>query len=313
MYNYAINNKGFIMYTLNNYHHNIEPSELIIDLQNVAKKLGKKYISRSQYEKNGNFSATPFIRHFGNWKNALKEAGLNTEYYKEDLKRISNSDLISDIINVQKHVSKEIIYTSDYKKYGSYKVQTILNRFGNWNNALKKAGLAPTNYRIIEDVDLFKEIERLWQIKGSQPTTTDIKGGMSKYSLNTFCRRFGGWRNALNAFIEHIESFNDSEDHINSSKITDKIEFNKKNTINKKVCNDKYKHNTPRDINYRLRFKVLQRDHFSCCACGASPAKDVSVQLHVDHIIPWSKGGETIIENLQTLCSNCNLGKGNIL
>lgn len=35
--------------------------------------------------------------------------------------------------------------------------------------------------------------------------------------------------------------------------------------------------------------------------------------LDVDHIIPWSKGGETTIENLQTLCSKCNLGKSNIL
>jgi 5-methylcytosine-specific restriction endonuclease McrA len=33
----------------------------------------------------------------------------------------------------------------------------------------------------------------------------------------------------------------------------------------------------------------------------------------VDHIVPWSKGGETILENLRTLCSKCNLGKGNVL
>jgi len=31
----------------------------------------------------------------------------------------------------------------------------------------------------------------------------------------------------------------------------------------------------------------------------------------VDHITAWSNGGETILENLQTLCSDCNLGKSN--
>ena len=64
-----------------------------------------------------------------------------------------------------------------------------------------------------------------------------------------------------------------------------------------------------RIISDKLRYQVLKRDNFKCCACGASPAKDPSVELHIDHIIPWSKGGETTLENLQTLCSRCNLGK----
>ena len=65
-----------------------------------------------------------------------------------------------------------------------------------------------------------------------------------------------------------------------------------------------------RVISDKLRYKVLKRDNFKCCACGASPAKDPSIELHIDHIIPWSKGGETTFENLQTLCSRCNIGKG---
>lgn len=73
------------------------------------------------------------------------------------------------------------------------------------------------------------------------------------------------------------------------------------------------KHRTSRNINTRLRFKVLSRDNFKCCFCGASPAKNPSVELHVDHIIPWSKGGETVIDNLQTLCSKCNLGKSDLI
>ena len=76
---------------------------------------------------------------------------------------------------------------------------------------------------------------------------------------------------------------------------------NRKTRINSK--------NKSRAISDKLRYTVLKRDNFKCCACGASPAKDPSVELHIDHIIPWSKGGETVIENLQTLCSRCNIGK----
>ena len=31
--------------------------------------------------------------------------------------------------------------------------------------------------------------------------------------------------------------------------------------------------------------------------------------LHVDHVVPWSKGGETVLDNLQVLCHVCNIGK----
>jgi 5-methylcytosine-specific restriction endonuclease McrA len=68
-----------------------------------------------------------------------------------------------------------------------------------------------------------------------------------------------------------------------------------------------------RDPSPRLRFEVLARDKFTCRFCGASPMKDPSVTLHIDHIIPWSKGGETSLTNLQTLCAKCNLGKSDLM
>lgn len=60
-------------------------------------------------------------------------------------------------------------------------------------------------------------------------------------------------------------------------------------------------------LNDSLRYDIMRRDNFTCQLCG-STAKD-GVKLHVDHIIPVSKGGETIESNLRTLCDRCNLGK----
>jgi hypothetical protein len=58
-----------------------------------------------------------------------------------------------------------------------------------------------------------------------------------------------------------------------------------------------------------VRSKVLARDGYRCRHCGISA--DLGAVLHVDHIIPVSKGGTSDLSNLQTLCQDCNLGKTN--
>ena len=57
----------------------------------------------------------------------------------------------------------------------------------------------------------------------------------------------------------------------------------------------------------KLRYSILKRDGFKCKICGRT-AED-GIKLHVDHIIPVSKGGETVLNNLRTLCETCNRGK----
>lgn len=69
------------------------------------------------------------------------------------------------------------------------------------------------------------------------------------------------------------------------------------------------KHANQRAVPLALRFRVLERDHGRCVLCGATAAS--GARLHVDHVVPWSHGGRTEMENLQSLCERCNLGKGN--
>lgn len=58
-----------------------------------------------------------------------------------------------------------------------------------------------------------------------------------------------------------------------------------------------------------LRYNIFKRDNYRCQICGATQAD--GAKLHVDHIVPVSKGGKTVPSNLQTLCERCNLGKSN--
>ena len=50
---------------------------------------------------------------------------------------------------------------------------------------------------------------------------------------------------------------------------------------------------------------VWNRDGGKCVYCGSNE------NLHLDHIIPFSKCGDTSVENLQLLCQKCNLEKSN--
>lgn len=60
-------------------------------------------------------------------------------------------------------------------------------------------------------------------------------------------------------------------------------------------------------INHKLRYAVLQRDNSTCQRCGRSITD--GVKLAVDHKIPVDMGGSTTIDNLWTLCTDCNGGK----
>jgi hypothetical protein len=59
-----------------------------------------------------------------------------------------------------------------------------------------------------------------------------------------------------------------------------------------------------------VRWQVLMRDNWKCLSCGRSTRKH-GIVLNVDHIIPRSKGGTDSLDNLQTLCWECNIGKSN--
>ena len=53
-----------------------------------------------------------------------------------------------------------------------------------------------------------------------------------------------------------------------------------------------------------LREQIAFRDNYTCQICGKYMPDGVG--LHIDHIVPISKGGKSVPSNLQVLCSKCN-------
>lgn len=237
------------------------------------------------------------------------------EYHRN----VPDRELLNDLLRVAKLLNQKSLTSEEYSKYGKYNVSTICRRFSKWLIAVKIVGLAPKPRDIhkITDEELFQDIERVWIKLGRQPTMTDVRNGEFKYSQNTFARRFGGWRRTLEAFVSFINSNDEEIDKLSKEKtIPNSIEKNKDiathSSESKKHSTIK-KHKTRRDINLRLRFKVMARDNFKCCICGRSPSTTPGLELVIDHIYPWVKGGESTMDNLQTLCKECNSGKSDLV
>jgi 5-methylcytosine-specific restriction endonuclease McrA len=67
----------------------------------------------------------------------------------------------------------------------------------------------------------------------------------------------------------------------------------------------------PRDVHRRkiTRKAVLARDAWTCQYCG----REAHTGLTVDHVIPRSRGGKSVWENIVASCAPCNRKKGSRL
>ena len=147
-----------------------------------------------------------------------------------------------------------------------------------FNRGLKRLSLA-----FIAIYPIFNSIRCLQQGKSCDDISLAMKEMLDKYKY--WCHR-GGYHNA----------FYTEADSNNLSSVSESANF---------PDLDSYDFTRT-----GLWWDILARDNWTCCSCGRS-AKLHGVTLHVDHITPRSRGGTDQIDNLQTLCAKCNIGKGN--
>ncbi len=215
---------------------------------------------------------------------------------RKDYRNITNEELITDLRDVANRLQKESVTHGEYDQNGRFNSHIFGRRFGGWLNALEEAGLQKTRNYQIADEEAFQNLENVWMKLGRQPRREDLHRPLSKYSGAFYEYRFGAWSKALEKFINYIN----------------KAELSTLERSENTTSNPSIQHKTNRNINLQLRFIVMKRDNFKCQKCGRSPATDSSIILHVDHKKAWANGGETVLENLQTLCSKCNIGKSDL-
>jgi hypothetical protein len=230
----------------------------------------------------------------------------NFTFKRQRIDKISRTEMVSELKRVAEIYNFVEFTRRDFEKVAkTCKATVIINEFGTWLDALNSLNLElkpkeVIDRNIISKKELFEELERVWKISGHRPSKTQWDISKSKYSYSTYKNRFGGWANACLQFIEYKKGktviVEDAKPKNFDDSFIDEID-----TRNQEV---------KRWIPSKLRVIVLKRDNYCCVLCGGSPAIKQGVNLHIDHIFPYSKGGKTVLENLRTLCAECNWGKG---
>jgi len=272
---------------------------IITELRRIADSLNGQRLTRERFNSLARVHSSTVENHFGSWGRALDKAEIS-EVIAPRFKVLSREEIIQVLRNFASEYPNTPVTLNAIAKRLSVDMATISGRFGKWKSLLAEVGIAPVPLgRRYTEEECFENILTLWTHYGRQPHFGELKHLPSSVGPKAYILRWGGWRAALSAFVKHV-----------NCATAPTVERNEVEPICGNKGNTTVEVPAPRSIPLALRYKVLCRDRFRCVICGASPAKDITVELHVDHIYPYSLRPQNVEENLRALCYKCNLGKG---
>lgn len=207
--------------------------------------------------------------------------------------------LIGELQRLAKVLQKKSLSKKEIDTHGRLSSDVIIKKFGSLRKALQESGLTPSRFTKPTKEELCDILVELWTLTlekhGRSPFKTELRIFGFPISGDTYVRRFGTWNKALLAAANSVTL--DSETSISEVSIVE----TKPRTGERK------------SISIRKRFFVFKRDRYRCRICGRS-----GIELEVDHIVPvvpsrssCAGGGTDALDNLQTLCFECNRGKRN--
>ena len=206
-------------------------------------------------------------------------------------RNVPEDELVAELRRVAALLNPETVTIDRFNEHAKFHSTTLSRRFGSWFKALDASGLPRTRNLNLTTEQLFENLVAVWLKLGRQPKYQDLTKEHSLFSAGTYENRFGTWRKALEALVSWANEGAQPTEFSVSSQSPTQVRG-------------------PRNVNWRLRALVLMRDGARCQLCGAEARE--GAKLHVDHIVPWSKGGATVLSNLRVLCHVCNIGKSDV-
>lgn len=197
----------------------------------------------------------------------------------------TSESIIGELQRVAKLLGRQTVMAKDLDRYGRVKYHMVVNHFGSLRKGLEAAGLRSTRFSKASDEELLAVVADLWkktlQDSGRRPRADELTKYGCKAGPALVIKRFGTWKNALKA--------------VANGAYADAQEVEREPRRRKRIPVQK-------------RFLVLKRDRYRCRLCNQS-----GVELEVDHVVPLNQGGTDMLDNLQTLCRDCNRGKSDRL
>jgi hypothetical protein len=284
---------------------------ILAELRRVADLAPDGPLTTRLFQRYSRVSFGTVTQRFGSWDKALAAAGLSDRWLGSRAAKLAATRSLTDeaileaLVNLASRLGKTELTWRDVGAHLPFGGDTLKKRWGSVRAAFEAAGLASTRLgRRYSDDECFDNLLTVWTHHGRAPRFREMGQPPSNVGATPYLERFGTWRKALAAFVERVNSDLDISSS-NTMAVGANAVVEQLSTAIRESGRD------TRVISLGVRFQVLNRDRFKCVLCGDSPSSNPICVLHVDHIVPWSKGGRTSVENLRSLCGSCNIGRGN--
>lgn len=110
-----------------------------------------------------------------------------------------DEELIEDVKRVADLLKKESLSCKDYSSHGRFSYGTLRNRFGSWNEVLRRAGLSVEKGRLKfhdyceSDEVFFADLRRVAKLMGRGYVTRTEYEKHGRFNYGERTKKYGGW------------------------------------------------------------------------------------------------------------------------
>lgn len=132
-------------------------------------------------------------------KNPIKEGLKDIRQIPSRKEMAKSKDLLLEFMRYFNEKEGRPPIASDFNNNSKYPSRnTVVRAFGNWNNALKEAGLwDKRDFSRYTEEELLESLKRFERDNGRAPVAADFRNNPEFPNISTYVRVFGSWENAL--------------------------------------------------------------------------------------------------------------------